>query len=391
MFKHLIALLILIILFTSSKAYSVEVDDLYQAKIPVVSQASKQRSIAINKAMQAVILKVGGQKSVLSNELIRNAVNQSSSYISQYHYEEREYQQQKQLFLMVSFNENKINELFHQANLAIWGSLRPQVLLWLIDENGFSRAVISNSSQSSLPLQAEDFSQERGLPLLLPLMDLDDASQITLSDLWGRFVEPIRQASARYYPEAIVVMRISDSSLLSEDTVIATDVISNDSAVDCGLLCPQEADDASYALDWTFITPKEEINQRNIFSQQYRGSNKSALLALGLADITDLIYQKYALLTSTNDNFIIEVSNINSLKQDSELVSFLADLSAVKSVTLIEAQGEMRRYSLALLGSQAALLASLKLNKQLKPAKKFIDPLSEYDAPQVPIFYWDQQ
>ena len=41
-------------------------------------------------------------------------------------------QENKTLFLLANFNEDKINQLFYDANLPLWGSLRPQVLLWLI-------------------------------------------------------------------------------------------------------------------------------------------------------------------------------------------------------------------------------------------------------------------
>jgi hypothetical protein len=408
MFKHLIALFILVILFTISNGYALEVSDLYQAKIPVDSQASKQRSIALKKAMQAVILKVGGQEGIAKNDVMRIAIKKSHLYLTQYHYKEKD----NQLFLIANFNENKVNQLFHQAKLAIWGSLRPQILLWVIDENGLSRRILSNSSDSALPSQAHSFSEERGLPLLLPLMDLDDNSHISLSDLWGRFVDPIRQASTRYSPEAIVVMRISNSSLLSYDNPDITADLSlgnksgerlgqelgdelgkeSDKQINgCGLLCNQDQTKKRYVLDWAFLSAKEELNQRNTFSQQYQGNDKARLLTLGLSDITDLIYQKYALSTSTNDKFVMEVANVKSLKHDSDLVNFLSELSAVKSVTLIEANGELRRFSLTLLGSPSAFLASLTLNKGLKPVNRFMDPLVGSDEQQVPVFYWEQQ
>ena len=96
----------------------------------------------------------------------------------------------------------------------MWGSLRPNVLLWLIDEKGLNRNIISNSSSSSLPQAINAFSNERGLPIMMPLMDFTDANQIKTSDIWGRFQQPIEEASSRYLAEAIVVIRISDSSLV---------------------------------------------------------------------------------------------------------------------------------------------------------------------------------
>ena len=88
------------------------------------------------------------------------------------------------------------------------------------------------------------------------------------------------------------------------------------------------------------------------------------------------------------------MANIDSLAIYVDVFEFLTNLSAVKSVTLMNAKGASRRFKLELLGSSDALVASLKLNKQLK---QFIDPLARFDTTTfnnetddipVPIFYW---
>ena len=89
------------------------------------------------------------------------------------------------------------------------------------------------------------------------------------------------------------------------------------------------------------------------------------MIAQGLSDITELIYQSYALSTTAENDFIIEVNNVTSLKSDMQLFNFLIDLSAVKALTLISAQGDVRQFKLDLIGSKASFLASLKLNNKL--------------------------
>jgi len=88
------------------------------------------------------------------------------------------------------------------------------------------------------------------------------------------------------------------------------------------------------------------------------------------------------------------VVNIDSLATYVDVFEFLTNLSAVKTITLLSAEGASRRFNLQLLGSAEALLASLKLNKQLK---QFIDPLARFNTTTldnetgdiaVPVFYW---
>jgi hypothetical protein len=401
MFKTLILLLLVMVSFLPFTAIeAVEVKDLYQASVTINSRNNTDRAIALKEALVAVMVKVGGNKSVLDNKMIKKSLNDYRLYLNQYRYQlktipsiksiDENQIQTKQLFLLASFNEDKINQLFQQANLAIWGRLRPQVMLWLVNEDGLTRTIMSNSTDSNLPLMVNDFSAKRGLPIMMPLMDLTDANQVTLSDIWGRFEQPVRKASSRYFAEAIVVMRISNSSLLASNSETNGDGEPNN----CGLLCTQTTlNEQNYILDWSLLALNLEGDQKRV-SQQYQGSEQKKLLQQGLSEITELIYQHYALSTTSNNDFIIEVANIDSLTTYVDVFDFLTNLSAVKSVTLLNAKGASRRFSLQLLGSPDALVASLKLDKQLK---QFIDPLARFNESTlnneageiaVPIFYW---
>ena len=341
MFRFSFVLILLVSSLFSARLSALEVDDLYQASVPVESQARTQREQAIKLALKGVFIKVGGGENVLTNKVLRQAQKIARRYMSQYHYQ----RQGEQLNLVVNFNEDKVNQLFNKADLALWGSLRPQVLLWLIDEHGASRRIIAADADSNNPTSVNYFSQKRGLPIVMPLMDRTDNKRVVVSDFWHYFPERIQQASRRYFADTIVVMRISDSSLLAN--------------VACGLLCQQQQTQSPKVLDWRVYT------QGALYTQQYQGVDKISLIKQGLSDITRLIYQSYALSSSAESDFVIEVKNVSSLKSDKHLYDFLADLSGVKSVTLISAQADVRRFKLDLNGSKASFLAALKLNKKL--------------------------
>jgi len=379
MFRSPFVVILLISSLFSVKLAALEVNDLYQASVDVDSQARDLREQAIKSALSGVFLKVGGKKSVLSHEVLIKATKRASRYVSQYRYQRKD----DQLSIVVSFNEGQINQLFEQANLALWGSLRPQVLLWLIDEQGASRSIVASTADSILPESISDFSTQRGLPIIMPLMDLTDNEQVAINDFWQYFPEQVQQASMRYFADTVVVMRLSDSSLLMQENEFSdsnsTTNLSNssdnnqalsdtpvgsteDNTADntvCEPLCEQEELDIPRVLDWRVYT------QGAIYTQQYQGLNKVDLINQGLSDITELIYQSYASLASTERDFIIDVKNVTSLREDSKLFDFLSDLSGVKTITLTSAKGDVRRFKLDLTGSKASLLASLKLNKKL--------------------------
>jgi len=344
--------MLLFSLFSASLA-ALEVHDLYQANVIVDSQNKQQREQAIEKALAAVFLKVGGKQSALTHNVLQTAQKDANGYVSQYRYQRND----DQLSLVVSFNEAKVNQLFKDADLSLWGSLRPQVLLWLIDEQGTSRTIIASDADSVVPVTVNEFSIQRGLPIVMPLMDLTDSEQVILNDFWHYSHEQVQQASLRYFADTVVVMRVSDSSLVHAEGQPTLDTSSD---IACGLLCQQQAVvDQPKVLDWKVYT------QGALYTQQYQGVDKVSLITQGLSDITELIYQSYALSTTAENDFVIEVQNITSLKSDTEVANFLINLSAVKAVTLINAQGDVRRFKLDLIGSKASFIASLKLNNKL--------------------------
>lgn len=360
--------LIFLFFILSFRINAIEVENLYSAKVVVSSQSAGDRNKALKKALRGVIFKVGGKK--IEHPLVSQAVKNYNKYVNQYQY----IRQNNVSYLNVSFNEEKINTLFKQSDLAIWGRLRPQVMVWVVEENGFERRLLSSTSNSLIPQSIDDFSQLRGLPLVMPIMDLTDLSAVTITDVWGRFTRPVAQASARYLAEAVVVIRISNNSL----------VVEQDENSDCQPLCQTQ----SLVLDWSLMADAQNEDSQ-IFSEQYQGEDVLILLHQALSDITDNIYQQYALSTTNSNELLIDVANIDNLAKLIAVSEFLAELSAVESVQLVSVQGTIRRFKLSLIGSQQALLASLKLSGELN---QYIDPLAgPIDKDQIAVFYWGQK
>ena len=348
-----------------STSSAVEVKDLYQAKVEVESQSSRDRNVAIKAALRAVIVKVGGQSSAFDAIEIKRAINQYRSYLSQYSYERLD----DKLLLVANFNEDKVNTLFQQASLPLWGNLRPQIIVWLIEEHGLTRNILSESENSSLPSEIIRFSKQRGLPLVLPLMDLDDQLNVNVADLWGRFSQEVKQASSRYFVDASLVIRISNVHAEEND--------STETQLACeGVLCQQVV---NFQLDWSLV------GERQQFSKSYLGVNKKLLLKEALEEVANVIYQQYASSTDLSNELVMDVANVDSLKTYMEIVQFLQDLSAVDTVQLIRADQEKRTFKLSLLGSKQALIASLKLIDELE---QYIDPLAPHDEGVNPLFYW---
>lgn len=368
---------LLLLLLPCKEVLAVEVSSLYQGKVEIENQSTANRRKAIKAALSVVMVKVGGTQKILAKPEVRKAINNYNLYLSQYQYETDE---QGVLYLQAQFNESKVNKVFQSHNLPLWGSLRPQTLIWLVEEDMLSRKVVSSMSSSQLPTVIQKSSQTRGLPVIMPLMDLEDSQNISLSDVWGKFYQPLSQASQRYDAESIVVMRLSNASLVSSEEFQHNK--NEQVVVNCGLLCRNEKDKIYYALDWSFV------NDKNSMSKQYTGLDKTFLIKEALDDITEQTYEKYALLTSEKQKFTIEVANVNSIETYMEIFRFLDNLSNVRGVTLNEAEGIKRIFTLDIIGSEEAFLQALALNNELQ---QYIEPFASknrVEEPMHPVFYW---
>lgn len=362
-------LLMLFNVITAKNVNAVEVKDLYLARVEVTSQSTQARNAAFKKALDVVLVKVSGQTDILQNSIIKQQRARYQSFVNNFRYERRSGKN----MLVVSFDESKINQLFVGANLPIWGSLRPQIVLWVVDEQQLTRNIISADAHHPINEVVKVVEDNRGLPFTLPIMDLLDTNQITTYEVWGRFSQPIVRASMRYQPEAIVVVRLSDNSLLAENQLLAENDNCNDNC------------SPTVALDWSFLS-MANTDQLPHFGERVYGQSKEALLADTLSKISDMVAKRYAVTTDIKQDYVIDVANVDSLAKYVEITEFLSQLSAVKAVKLVKAEGSERRFSLSLLGSEQAFLAALKLNKSLK---RYVDPLDPSSFQGTPLFYWE--
>src|SRR5690606_25504380 len=121
----------------------------------------------------------------------------------------------------VEFNAARVSQALAQRNRPVWGPERPLTLLWVAFDDGFGERVLLGANDAGVaagsPLaellqttraELAAAADERGLPIALPLLDLEDLQALTFTDVWGGFEEPIRAASARYGADSILIGRV---------------------------------------------------------------------------------------------------------------------------------------------------------------------------------------
>ncbi|WP_394174198.1 DUF2066 domain-containing protein [Thalassotalea litorea] len=336
---------------------AVQVDDLYQGQVSVPSQSSQSRQQAVRDAFRQVLVKIAGSESVASSSTLASALRRPDNYLSQFSYA----QQERQTYLIADFDQDKVNLLLQKAQVGIWGKHRPLITVWFIEEQGNRRSIIADSSPEPVVANFKEQASMYGLPVNFPLMDLTDAMEVSSGDVWGRFQQPLTQASTRYNSEAIVVVRLSDNSLL-------------DSA-------KKQADSQAKAIDWTLF-----VNGRRA-SMRYEGNDNTELVTQAVNGIAQSLYEQnsYSVSTEANNFTKIEILNVDSMSTFKDVKTFLESLTQVSSVQLVSVQGSTMLFNLSLLSSEAAIKQALKLEGKLVEGS---DPLERGQSEQISRFIW---
>ncbi len=200
-------------------AAAAPVAQLYSAEVPVADQSAEERNRAIREAFLEVLVKVTGSTSQAARAGSSGLADQAQRFVQQYRYGVAPSgpgapapggdPEGDGRLLWVQFDGDGLVRLLRDNRLPVWGDNRPLVLVWLAVESGGSRRLVLPDGFPDLVQGIASQAADRGIPILFPLMDLEDQDALPVSDLWGGFVASIEGASARYRPDLVLVGRVS--------------------------------------------------------------------------------------------------------------------------------------------------------------------------------------
>lgn len=194
---------LILTLCLSGQAQAVVIKDLYEALIPVKSQARKERQEALREGLVQVLIKVSGSTALIVGEdpVVEMALEKPNSYIQQYRYRAVQAgsisstgSTRTERVLWVKFDEKAINKLLRNNGQPVWGRTRPVTLVWLIVAEQGNRQLLSSRDKHPAVAAVENYARQRGLPVQFPYMDLTDRGKLSISDVWailkGRSCKP---------------------------------------------------------------------------------------------------------------------------------------------------------------------------------------------------------
>jgi hypothetical protein len=193
------------------------VGNLYRVTVTPDPAATDRRAAAAQAGMATVLIRVTGNRNAPLDPELQSLLMDASKYLNSY-----ALLQQGQT--QVGFIPSQVDQALTALQKPVWPPERPLTLLWIaVDDGAGGRALLGANDTPQLgaettPAMTELLGQlreqlmavadERGLPVQLPLLDLEDLNAVTFADVWGGFEDRIAAASQRYRADAILIGRV---------------------------------------------------------------------------------------------------------------------------------------------------------------------------------------
>jgi hypothetical protein len=206
-----VALALLLVL---GAAQAARFQNLYVVTVPPDAGAPVQRAVAEKTALARLLVRVTGNRAAAADPQLASLINDASSYESSYGVDRQGRPQ-------VGFYAARVDQALTALNYPVWGAERPLTLIWIaVDDGAGGRGMLAaNELAADLPPATAELltmirtelatvSDERGLPIALPLLDLEDLNAVAFTDVWGGFEDRVGQGSARYRADAVLIGRV---------------------------------------------------------------------------------------------------------------------------------------------------------------------------------------
>ena len=322
---------------------AVEVADLYLVKWPVTDQNKTARWRAALAGFKEVLVRKSGSQQILRDGGVQQAYRKVTSYLQRFEYiHQNDSDEEYPYLISLYFEPRLVDALIRDAKLPLWGSNRPLTVLWLAVEIGSERQIVSATTNANANANVnanvngdrdvqvfdlvEQNSIRRGLPLITPLMDLEDELIVSTSDVWGRFSSTITQASKRYFADSVLIGRM------------------------------QELGD-QWRGQFTYINQGKEL------AFELTSNSQQLLIADMTNRLADLLCSKYCVVEQVGktNEVMLHLSGINNFVEYKAAEVYLQSLSALRKLYLVGIDQHTLKIKISLLGDLESLIKGISL------------------------------
>jgi hypothetical protein len=329
-----------------------QVANIYTNKILVANQSAETRQQATKKALEQVLVRATGLLASAKDLRLVPILNNADAYVESFLYENSEeliqYRQQavQASSLVINFSKPVLEKLLRDYGLPVWPANRPSILVWMVQDSRSGRSIPALTNDSVLGASVEKAVSVYGLPLVLPVMDLQDQRSINSDDLWQVNLTKISQASLRYQVDSVVVVRYGQTS------------------------------SGEWRASWTLF----HKDQQTVFDSL--GKTQSEFIDDGFSAIMSHMASLYSIVNDgvSGSAVSMSVNGIDAFEDYMSVLNYLTDLAIVKDVVVVSVMADTMKLEVFIDGDLSLLLGALALDRKLEDITKIaIDSYSNTD------------
>lgn len=335
------------VLLTSSVLIAQPVSDLYRATVPVAGAEEADRDVALRQALGQVLVKLSGDRTLLDNPRVKAKLAQAEKLVEQFEYQTRPHDEQR--LLVVSFDEDAVKQLLRDFGIAQWSNARPTLLIWIVLDAEAKQTIINRIEQ---PTEANTLSIEaatRGLPVLFPIVDLEDLRALQVTDIIVGKREAIEQVARRYNVPTTWVGYVTSQ-------------------------------DDTWKGQWHLLIGTEQ------FSWQSTADTLSALLTKGVHETVDKVAKRAIVFNTApaanageltpraaEETFTLKINALPSLDDYARVRDYLHSVDIITDLQIQQMQPKQVTFLITVKGGKTALAQALSLGHLLTPEATTVD------------------
>ena len=303
-----------------------QVSDLFTAHIEVPPDADHDYRLYLRPAFDQILLKLTGNSAALSQFASITETDLASAVKS--------YSISKNT-LSIRFASDRIHSWLMSAKLPIWGDERPLLLVWVvIQQDGQSRLVAADGEESVTQTLA-DLSQQYGVPLELPLLDLDEVNRVSVDSLLQQDWATLNQVAQRYNAAGHLILKLAQHSQTKE-----------------------------WQASWSVRLGAHQ------WQWQHIGATLPEAVKPGVLSLNEHLSQVYAIAGNTSTEAIqVVIDNIHDYRAYQKALAYLKKLNPVRQIQIIEVAADRVIYQLQLEGGARALQQAVAVDSLLQPVE----------------------
>lgn len=310
--------LLLLCLFAFA-AHAEVVDNLFDVAVEVEEQGQRELARAAAEGLETVLVRVSGRQDVRDNPTVAAALSDARRYLSQYRYEtvKKDSGGESRLLVHLSFIGAQVTGLLREAQLPVWSSNRPRLLVWMVVDEVDGRHFATRETDPALLESLEKHTRRRGLAVTYPLLDLQDSLNLTPDQLWTLDRDALQRAVERYNVDHYLIGRLSPLS------------------------------SGAWLGSWYFASSDRE------YQLDAREPKAQAVARQPIDMVADRLAARYAILPSGEGvyNAYVHISGIGGFPQYARAISYLEQNAAIGHANPVWASGDAVIVDLVLKGT----------------------------------------